>query len=90
MPRFSGPTFYYWSDVETEIHNTERHQIFRDELYRCASWDPKEFQIELADFAKRHPGLFKKKLENFYNVKPKKEFDEERKKLELKLEEGSE
>lgn len=68
MPRFSDSTFYYWSDVETEMHNTARHQLFRDELYRKASWAPEEFQIELADFKRRHPGLFIKKLKKFYDV----------------------
>jgi len=57
MPRFSGRTFYFWSEKETAMHNTIRHQAFRDELYPCASWDREEFQIELAEFAKRHPEL---------------------------------
>lgn len=56
MPRAS--TFYFWSQAEKDLHNTPRHKIFKDELYNKASWSKEEFQIELAEFKKKHPELF--------------------------------
>lgn len=56
MPRAS--TFYFWSQAEKDLHNTERHQIFKNELYKCVSWSKEEFFLELGKFKKKHPELF--------------------------------
>ena len=53
-----GCKIYFWSKSEAELRNTERHQLFKKELYPCVSWSREEFLIELAEFKKRHPELF--------------------------------
>lgn len=55
-----GCKVYFWSEAEKDAHNTERHQLFKNELYGKASWSKAELQIELAEFKKRHPELFEK------------------------------
>ena len=48
----------FWSEEEKEMHNTERHQIIREELYPLARLSPKELQKEIVSFKLRHPDLF--------------------------------
>jgi len=58
MPRFGRKTFYYWSDVEVELHNTERQKIIRAELWKFADLPKKDFDIIIEEFKKRRPELF--------------------------------
>ena len=51
-------TWCFWSGEEKEAHNTERHIIFKAELYPLASLPPKELQQEIVNFKLRHPDLF--------------------------------
>lgn len=62
------PRYYYWDKAEKELHNTPRHQLIKEELYRYASLPKEEFKVIIEEFRKRHPGLFKNKLKNFYNM----------------------
>jgi len=41
---------YFWSAKEKAQHNTERHQIFAEELYPLAKLSRREFQERLEEF----------------------------------------
>lgn len=48
----------FWGEEEKERHNTERHKIFKAELYPLARLSPKELKKEIESFKLRHPDLF--------------------------------
>lgn len=57
---------YFWSEREREQHNTERHQVFVEELYPLARLPRKEFQEKLEEFKEKNFDLLitsKKKFE---------------------------
>ncbi len=49
---------YIWSENEKEIHNTEKHQKFKNELYPHAALPKGEFAIKLQQFKDNHPEFF--------------------------------
>jgi len=54
---------YFWSRKETAQHSTERHQIFRGELYAAASLSREEFLKTLESFKEKNFDLLNNKLE---------------------------
>lgn len=54
MPKLWHKTYYYWSRKETIQHDTERHEVFRKELYSHASLSRDEFQRKLAEFREKN------------------------------------
>lgn len=55
---------YFWSRKEAAQNNTERHQIFAEELYPLAKLSRKEFQEKLKEFKDKNFDLLNKKLED--------------------------
>ena len=51
-------SFYFWSDKEKEEHNTERHRIFKAELYPYLKEGHKAFTDRVVMFKINHPELF--------------------------------
>ena len=45
---------YFWSHKETAQHSTERHQVFRGELYSSAKLPRKEFLNALEKFKEKN------------------------------------
>jgi len=59
MPRLKGiGVFSYWSKKEKEEHNTERHKLFKSEVYPFAHLPSDDFALVLAGFKTTHPSLF--------------------------------
>ena len=54
---------YFWSAKETAEHSTERHQIFKKELYDAASLSREEFLKTLESFKEKNFDLLNNKLE---------------------------
>lgn len=54
---------YFWSRKETAEHNTERHKVFREELYPHASLPREEFLVKLEEFKERNFDLINNKKE---------------------------
>jgi len=46
--------YYWWSAKETAQYNTERHQVFREELYPHASLPREEFKKKLEEFKEKN------------------------------------
>ena len=57
MPRIDSKIIYYWGRREKELNNTERHMIFRKELYPHAHLPAVDFALILAQFRTNHPEL---------------------------------
>jgi len=61
MPwRINGKIIYDWSEKEKEAHNTERHKVFRAELYPHAHLPSDDFALVVAEFCTKHPSLIYK------------------------------
>ena len=54
MPKIGYHTIYYWDHKEKAARNTERHQVFREELYPLAKLSAKEFQEQLKIFKEQN------------------------------------
>jgi len=52
---------YFWSTKETGQHSTERHQVFREELYAAASLPRERFLASLEAFKEKNFDLLNKK-----------------------------
>lgn len=63
MPKLWHNTYYYWSRKETAQHNTERHQVFREELYAAAALSREKFKESLEAFKEKNFDLINNKLE---------------------------
>jgi len=50
MPKIGYHSVFFWSAKETAAHNTERHKVFREELYPLAHLSRKEFLEKLEQF----------------------------------------
>ena len=62
MPKIGYQTYYFWDEKEKAAHNTERHKVFRDELYLMykdgannshlshKEWDEKVAQFKINNF----------------------------------------
>jgi len=64
MPvKIGHQTYYFWSAKETAQHSTERHQIFKKELYVAASLPREKFLASLEAFKEKNFDLLNNKLE---------------------------
>ena len=52
---------YFWSAKETAQNNTERHEVFRKELYVAASLSRQEFLDKLEEFKEKNFDLLNNK-----------------------------
>lgn len=50
--------FVYWDNKEIAEHNTERHRLFKAELYPYLTEGHKAFTLRVIQFKKNHPELF--------------------------------
>lgn len=48
---------YFWGRREKEMHNTDRHMIFKRELYPYARESSEDFALRIAQFRTNHPDL---------------------------------
>ena len=55
MPKIGSKVIYYWSKKEREEHNTERHQLFKKEIYPYLSLPAEDRDIIIAEFLTRYP-----------------------------------
>ena len=51
-------TLYFWGRREKELHNTDRHKLFKKELYPYVHEDSTDFALRIAQFITDHPDLF--------------------------------
>jgi len=59
MPKLIGlGVFSYWSDKEKEVNDTERHRMFKAELYPYLKDGHKAFTDRVVMFKINHPELF--------------------------------
>ena len=63
MPKLGYRSYYYWSRKESAQHDTERHEVFRKELYVAASLSRQEFLDKLEVFKEKNFDLLNNKLE---------------------------
>ena len=63
MPKIGHSVMYFWSEKEKAFYNTERHQIFKEELYPLAQLSRTEFQERLKEFKEKNFDLLNKKVE---------------------------
>lgn len=54
---------YFWSRKESAQHDTERHEVFRKELYVAASLSRQEFLDKLEEFKEKNFDLINNKKE---------------------------
>lgn len=57
MVKIGYNNVYFWDERERIEHNTERHQVFREELYPCARLPREEFLEKFVEFKKNNPDL---------------------------------
>ena len=58
MPwRIHGKEIYPWSRKEREEYDTERHKIFKAEMYPHAHLPSDDFALVVAEFCTKHPSL---------------------------------
>lgn len=63
MPKLIGlGVFSYWSQKEKEERDTERHRIFKAELYPYIREGHKAFTERIVMFKINHPELFEEDL----------------------------
>jgi len=67
MPKIWHNKVAYWSRKETAQYNTERHQVFKEELYPLASLPRSEFRTQLEIFKEKNFDLLNNK-EGLKNV----------------------
>jgi len=54
MPKLWHHTYHYWGAKEKAQYNTERHQVFKEELYPHASLSRQEFLDKLGKFKEKN------------------------------------